>query len=137
MLKKTIAGPKKTPQEAAAIRDPKTGELLVTKEDIKRTTLEYCINNMKNNTPDDDVKNKVLKRKNEQIKKMNDVNGEDFNVTYDEFKQVLEKFKMNPQKLMTFLSNLEVNIKWQCSHCAKESLNVRKFQSHLEQLHYI
>ena len=103
MLKKTIPGPKKTPKEAAAIRDPRTGELLVTKEDIKRTTLEYCINNMKNNIPDDDVKHKVLKRKNEQIKKINDVNGEDFNVTYDEFEQLLEKFKIKSTKTYDFL----------------------------------
>ena len=30
-MKKDIAGPKKSPQDTTAIRDPKTGELLVNK----------------------------------------------------------------------------------------------------------
>ena len=52
MLKRNIAGPNKTPQEAAAVRDPINGELLVNKSEIKETTLTYCINNLKNNIPD-------------------------------------------------------------------------------------
>ena len=56
MMKKVIAGPKKTPQESAATKDPKVGQLLVSKEDIKRVTLEYCAENLRNNKPDDEVK---------------------------------------------------------------------------------
>ena len=81
-IKKLIAGPKKTPQEAAAIKDPKTGELLVNKDDIKRATLEYCVNNLKNNEPDDDVKEKVQKRKRDQVEKMQEKHGDTFYVKF-------------------------------------------------------
>ena len=92
-MKTEIAGPKKTPQEASAIRDPKTGELLVNKEQIKETTLEYCVNNLKNNIPDDEVKELVNTRKDEQLKKMEDKTGEGFEVTYEEYNHVLAKFE--------------------------------------------
>ena len=51
-MQKEIAGPKKRPQEACAIRDSISGELLVNKNEIKRGTLEYCIENLKNNSPE-------------------------------------------------------------------------------------
>jgi hypothetical protein len=62
-MRNEIAGPKKTPQDASAIRDPKSDELLVNKERTKEATLEYCVENLKNNTPDDEVKEIVMKRK--------------------------------------------------------------------------
>ena len=59
-IKKLIAGPKKTPQEAAAMKDTNNGELLVNKNDINKATLEYCVQNLKNNKPNDDVKDQFL-----------------------------------------------------------------------------
>ena len=102
MLKRNIAGPNKNPQEAAAVRDPLNGELLVNKSDIKKTTLKYCINNLKNNIPDEDVRYKVIKRKYDQVNKMKDTSEEGFEVTYDEFESVLEKFKMKSTKTYDF-----------------------------------
>ena len=109
MMKKDIAGPKKAPQEAAAIKDPKTGELLVNKEDIKKATLEYCVNNLKNNVPASDVKETVYKRKREQTELMNDKNGETFDVTYEDFEEVLAKFTMKSTKTYDFLLNAGLN----------------------------
>ena len=104
MLKRDIAGPNKTQQEAAAIRDPKTGELFVNKEDIKKTTLEYCVDNLKNNVPDADVRSRVIKRKDEQLKKMQDKSGETFEISYDEYEYVLERFKIKATKTYDFLT---------------------------------
>ena len=103
MLKKYIAGPNKTPQESAAVRDPNTGELLVNKEDIKKATLKYCVDNLQNNIPDDDVINTVRRRKTEQLKKMQDKSGETFDVTYEEYEYVLDRFKMETTKTYDFL----------------------------------
>ena len=103
MIKKEIAGPKKMPQEAAAIRDPQTGELLVNKDDITKATLMYCVKNLKNNKPEDDVKEKVLNRKNNQIEIMKDKQGETFSVDFEDFENVLAKFTMKSTKTYDFL----------------------------------
>ena len=110
-IKKLIAGPKKTPQEAAAIKDPKTGELLVNKDDIKRATLEYCVNNLKNNEPDDDVKEKVQKQKRDQVEKMQEKRGDTFHVKFEDFEEVLTKFAMKSTTTYDFLLNAGKNYK--------------------------
>ena len=92
-MRKEIAGPKKAGQEATAIKDPKTGEMIVTKEDIKKATLQYCVENLRPNEPDEEVKDMVENRKKEQLMKMNDKDGETFEVKPDDFQEVLEKFE--------------------------------------------
>ena len=54
-MKDEIAGHKKAKQEATAIHDPKTNELVVSKERIKEVTLAYVVSNLKGNEPDEDV----------------------------------------------------------------------------------
>ena len=44
-MKQEVLGSRKTSQEPLAIRDPASGDLLVSNADIKRTTLQYCVNN--------------------------------------------------------------------------------------------
>ena len=48
-MKQKVLGGKKVGQEPSAVRDPSTGDLMVSSSDIKRTTLQYCIDNLKNN----------------------------------------------------------------------------------------
>ena len=104
-MKKGIVGPKKSRQEASAIKDPKTGELMVTKDDIKKVTLKYCVENLKGNEPDEEVKEIVEKRKKEQLEKMKSKTGESFEINHDEFEDVLEKFKKKDTKTYDFLIN--------------------------------
>ena len=40
--------PKKQQQEEHAVKDPKTGETVVSTEEIKRVNLEHCENVLKN-----------------------------------------------------------------------------------------
>ena len=63
--------------------------MLVSKDDIKRATLEYCTENLKNNKPDIEVKEAVARRKTEQLNKISDKSGEIFEVTKDKFEQIL------------------------------------------------
>ena len=102
-IRKSVLGSKKGGQEASAIRDPESGELVVNKEEIKRITLKYCVNNLKNNDPDPDTEDIVKKRKFEQKKIMEDKSGEDFNITYDDFDQVLAKFEKKDTRTYDFL----------------------------------
>ena len=50
-MKEVITGPKKSGQEAQAIRNPK-GDLVVNVKQIKKVTLEHCLEVLKNNEPD-------------------------------------------------------------------------------------
>ena len=102
-MKKEIAGPKKISQETSAIRDPNTGELLVNKEEIKKATLKYCVENLQNNTPDKDIEDTVKKRKERQLKIMKDKSGEGFEVSKEEFEIVLSKFASKETKTYDFL----------------------------------
>ena len=47
-----ICGGKQERQEAVAIRDPKTNELVSSPEEIKRVSLEYCVDNLKKTEPE-------------------------------------------------------------------------------------
>ena len=62
-MKSEIAGHKKAGTEASAIRDPKTNELIVKPEDIKKRKLQYCVENLKVNEPHEDVAEVVNTRK--------------------------------------------------------------------------
>jgi hypothetical protein len=54
-IKECIMGPKKGTQEPTAVRDPISGDIVVANEEIKRVTLEYCVKNLENSTPDPEV----------------------------------------------------------------------------------
>ena len=56
-MKESIGGHKKASLEPHAIRDPDTNDLLVSNEDIKKATLKYCADNLKNREPEQEVKN--------------------------------------------------------------------------------
>ena len=69
-MKNEIVGHKKVKQEATAVRDPKTNELIVSKEKIKEVTLDYMVNNLQGNKPDEEVKEMVEMRRKIQQEKM-------------------------------------------------------------------
>ena len=58
-MKEIIAGPKKAGQEAAAVKDPKTGKMVVNKGDIKKTCLNYCLDVLKKNEPSELFKDQM------------------------------------------------------------------------------
>ena len=55
-MRELVAGPRKIRQEGHAVKDPKTGETVVSSEEIKRVNLEHCVNFLKNHIPKDEVK---------------------------------------------------------------------------------
>ena len=106
-IRKAIAGHKKAGQEASSIKDPKTGELHVVKETIKKVTLAYCVKNLQGNTPDDNVKEDVKQRKLKQIKEMKDEDEDTLEFDLDDFKDIVKKFGKNQLKHMIFSLSLE------------------------------
>ena len=122
-IRKSILGPKKTGQEASAIRHPKTNELIVSKEEIKKVTLEYCTENLANNTPDEEVKDMINKRRTEQIEKMKDTSGESFEVNFQDFDQVLAKFEMKDTKTYDYLLKAGDKYKYACYKICKRIID--------------
>ena len=102
-IRKDIVGPKKAGQEATSVKDPSTGEILVTKDDIKKATLNYCVKNLKGNKPDKSVVEMIKQRKANQLKKMDEDDEETFEVDIEDFKDVLKKFTTKNTKTYDFL----------------------------------
>ena len=50
-----INGPKKGSQEPTAVIDPKNGDIVVSNEEIKCVTLQYCVKNLVNESADPEV----------------------------------------------------------------------------------
>ena len=59
-LRERIIGTKKQGQEACAVKDPKTKELIVATEEIKRVSLEYCKEVLSNNKPEAEYKKEIM-----------------------------------------------------------------------------
>merc|ERR1711867_65934 len=69
-MKAAISGNKRSREEATAVRNPKNGELTVSANEIKKVILEYCVDNLKKNTPKDEVRVLVEERRKEQKKRI-------------------------------------------------------------------
>ena len=61
-IRKRVMGGKKAVMESTAIVNPKTNRLAVNKEEVKSASLQYCVDTLKNNEPEEHFKH-ILKRK--------------------------------------------------------------------------
>ena len=87
-----IEGSKKGAQEPHAIKHPKTGELIVNSDEIKKVTLQYCIETLENNEPHEDAKPLILLKKKLHDLRMKEDDGE-IDVKKEDFDEVICKFK--------------------------------------------
>ena len=76
---------------------------------IKEVTLEYVVNNLKGNKPDEEVKQMISMRRSIQADKMKDTSGESF----EKMKMTLTMslFKSKPTKTYDFLLKSEEKYK--------------------------
>ena len=91
-LKEGIIGPKKGAQEPTAVRHPDSGDMVVANEEIKRVTLEYCAKNLENGSPDPEVEEDATIKRQLHDLRMKDTDDDDFNMEFDDFNSVLQKF---------------------------------------------
>ena len=87
-MKEVINGPKKAGQEPTAIKDPVTGDLVVSNEEIKRVTLEYCKDNLtkKSLGREAQIRNDLNKLRMADIS-----DDEEFEIVKSDFEGVLNK----------------------------------------------
>ena len=102
-MKEVITGPKKGSQVPTAIRNPATGDLVVSNEEIKNVTLAYCVANLTNKSSE---VNRGLELKEYLHKKrMEEMDEEECDIATNDFKGVLDKFSKKKTKSYDFILN--------------------------------
>ena len=100
-MKELVNGPKKGGQEPTAIRHPKTNELVVANEEIKKVTLEYCVDNLTKTKRNQGQINQLRNSLNEL--RMKDRDDEGLEIVEADFNEVLRKFNSKTTKSYDFL----------------------------------
>ena len=62
-LRDSIFGGKKTCQEQVALIDPASGKEVTTPAEIKKVSLEYCVNLLRKRVPENEFKELILNKK--------------------------------------------------------------------------
>ena len=102
-MKEMINGPKKGGQELTAVSHPVSGEMVFSTEEIKRVTLEYCVNNLENLPPDPEVEMDTNLKEYLHNIRMEDTDDDGFAIVKDDFENVLRKFATKSTKSYDFL----------------------------------
>ena len=101
-MKEIIAGPKKAGQEAAAVKDPKTGKMVVNNGDIKKTCLKYSLDVLKKNEPSELFKDQ-MKFKEDLINQLvNDTEGH-YEVEEESYWELLDRLKTKNKRSYDFI----------------------------------
>ena len=109
-VKELIEGPKKSGQESQAIKDPKTGELVVSTSEIKKITLEHCLNVLKNNEPAEDVE-EIVKTKNKAVEEIMKSNDGEFVVSEESFEEVMSDLERKNKRSYDFIVKADKSYK--------------------------
>jgi hypothetical protein len=82
--------------------NPKTKKLVVSKHEIKKISLEYCKETLKNNEPEDDFKEGIEKKIELANKKLREEN-EEFVIQRETYEKVIAKFKSSNKRNYDFI----------------------------------
>ena len=103
-MKARIGGSKQMGQEAHAIKDPISGELLVSGEEIKKATLQYNCDVLRNNEAEEGFEEMVKLKEDLHDKRMKDKLGAgSFTVKNEDFYRVIKKFKDKGKQSYDFI----------------------------------
>ena len=108
--KKRVMGGKKSTIDSTAVINPKTGKLMVSRKDIKEVTLNYCIDTLANNEPEESAK-KHIDNKRKFLKVFLKLKGGNFGTTKETFDKIVDKFKRSNKRSYDFLTKLGVGFK--------------------------
>ena len=101
-MREIVSGPKKGKQEAHAVLDKETDELVVSSEGIKKLTLKHCIDTLKDNKPEENVEPLVKAISEAHDFRMNEDDGDSMNIFKEEFDTIVKKFKDKNKKSYDF-----------------------------------
>ena len=103
-MAETVGGGKKQREEAHAIMDPKTNEVVVATEEIKRITLEHCVNVLKNNPIEPQAEEYVRIESELHEAMMDDETDNETNINKEDYDLVVKKFKDKNKPAYHFLT---------------------------------
>ena len=83
--------------------NPKTKKLAVTKKEIKQVSLEYCMDTLANNKPEEGFE-EGIERKMKLVKDLLNLEGGSFEASKDTFKKMVDKFKRSKKRNYDFLT---------------------------------
>ena len=109
-MRDLVEGPRRPGQEAQAVVDSRSGELVVASSAIQQASLDYCLDTLRKNEPIESFKHLIeSKRKLHEIR-MLQTDG-NFDITEDLFWQVLAKFESKKKKSYDFLTRAGAGFK--------------------------
>ena len=106
-IRKKVIGGKKGDLLATAIEDPATKKLITNRNQIKDTILEYCIQTLSNNEPEERFKDEI-KKKREYVQSVVENKEGTFEATRSTFEMNIKKFKQSGKKNYLFLTKAGV-----------------------------
>ena len=122
-MKDVINGPKKSGQEPTAIRDPKSGELIVSSDEIKKVTLAYCVDNLTQRS-----QGRLAQLKNDLNHNRMMSNCDDgFEILEKDFDEVVKRFASKTTKSYDFLLKAGENYKKAMYHLCKRMVENEEF----------
>ena len=101
--RKEILNVNKNKLMATAIRNPVTNKLAVTQQEVKELTLNYCMETLKNNEPDDEFKEEMDAQNKVVAEFMKNKEGE-FEASKETFMANVHKFKKSGKQSYDFLT---------------------------------
>ena len=102
-MRDVVAGPKKAGQDAQAVVDSRSGDLVVAGSAIKKASLEYCLDTLEKNEPKENFKELIDAKRKLHDMRMNENDG-DFEITEELFWEVINKFEKKKKKSYDFLT---------------------------------
>ena len=103
-MKDIVTGNKKAAQEAQAIKNPETNELVVSNSEIKKVTLKYCLKTLENNPPEEKVKELVeFKEELHRLRLSDQSKDKEYEVTEEDFFEIIWKFKSKRSSTYDFI----------------------------------
>ena len=96
-------GGKKATQENSATVNPKTGKLAVSKTEIKKVSLQYCMETLANNEPEERFEEEIARKK-ELVQDLLSLKGGKFEASKETFKKMVDKFKRSKKRNYDFLT---------------------------------
>ena len=102
-ISKEIKGIDKGTSQANAIKHPTSGKLIVEKEEIKKISLEYCMQVLTKNKPDKEYETMAKMKQILHEKRMEMKIGEGFMAEKEIFDKIIDKFKKSNKRNYDFL----------------------------------
>ena len=129
-MKEIINGPKKGEQVPTAIREPNNGDLIVANEEIKKVTLAYCVDNLTKKIGDNSEYNGLqIKEHLHNLRMQEDDLEEDFNISFGDFTNVMNKFSQKKTKSYDLLLKAGKNYKETMFKLCRKMITKEEFPS--------